>query len=348
MFSKNKIERKKWRVTVFAAVIFFASFNPPLVFADTVYLKNGTTFEGYFLSVKGRYLLFKTDTGKIRKIRSDTLERIAILYTGVNVCFSMKKTPTKLDCSGILHSIDLKTAVIISKDRKKKMNDIDIEDISTLSLKNSANYKIIPLLKEGFAVDVRTRRGNIRGKIVSTDRNRLVVKQKNGKIKTIKENSIQTVALDLDQMFPKARESALSVTQFIPAWTQFQQDRNWAGSLISGGFLILAGAGAHEYSAAVKMSNAAKSSLPYLLFKTPDYKRKFDKHQDNQSGIGALAFVLYMYHLFDAGVFSGARMDSEMKALLPAGSGRINFQTKRVDVFAGSELRQEVFFQVYF
>lgn len=350
MVSVSKIEQKGWRVVVYVVVILFVTLNSFSIFADTVYLKNGTTFEGYFLSVKGRYLIFRTDTGKIRKIRSDTLERIAILYTGVNVCFSMRKTPAKLDCSGILHSIDLKKAVIISKDRTQKMSDIDIEDIKTLSLKkNNANYEIIPLLKEGFVVDVQTRRGSIRGIIVSKGKNKMVVKEKNGKIKTIKEKFVRTVVLDMDQMFPESRRSALSVTQFIPSWTQFQQDRNWAGSLISGGFLILAGAGAHEYRAAVKMSNDAKNSFPYLYFKTPDYKQKFDRHQDNQAGIGALAFILYIYHLYDAGVFGGdGKGDSESKASLSDGNGRINFQTKRVDAFAGSELRQEVFFRIHF
>ena len=250
-----------------------------ILYADIIHLKDGSKFDGFFLSMEGEYFLFQTASGE-KRVQADSIDRLEIGYSGVPVCFVESG---RKECPGVLHALNSDRMVIGKGRGFLERESIALGDVSFIEFqKERENQKVLPVLSSGIKIHFLLEESKVSGKIRDI-RNEQAVFQDEDAV-SVKEGDIHGGLFAAPMM---ELSEGLRFFHIVPGWHQFRRGDTMRGFSILGGLFAL-GLGLYsEYASGEAVVKQAAGAPEVMLFNFSDgYKARFDSHQAQHDGCG--------------------------------------------------------------
>ncbi len=260
--------------------------------ADMIRLKDGTVYQGKFISNSGDETIFQTADGE-KRIPSSSIDHVEVGYSGVPLCYATKDTPRT--CGAVLHKLGPDRAVIATGAGNTERKEIPADEIVFLEFEKKSDEKALAVLQKGAAVKLKMGDGTVEGRVNETKDGSLELQMKDGTSRQITEADITSGGLTRSPFL----DGSWNAMALIPGYPQLQRGENWKGYGIMGGFGLFATVGLVEYLNAEAVDARAQSDFRFKYFYDQTLVKEFQAHQQNQLYMGIAAGFLYAYHLYD-------------------------------------------------
>lgn len=270
------------------------------VFADLIHLRNGKVIEGFFLNQEGGNLVFETFEGKVR-IPASNVKKMEVGYTGIPVCYTMENGDE--NCNALLHQAGPDEMLIVTERGSLKRNMVPSKRIEKITFeKEKDDQKLLPHLSRGVGIRIHIDGLPLQGTVESMRGNELTVKRSDQTLVTVGEQHLNEGELYAPERIPPP-EKRFRTMNLLPGVSQTIDGDYWTGGAILFSMAVLGGGIYSEFQSASGLDDAAMSDPMFLLFNQGDYQSRFESHKQNQTALGGVMLLVYLYHLYDVEIW---------------------------------------------
>lgn len=279
-------------------IICIYLFFSTTIWADIVYLKDGSSIEGHYLDSNNDWLSLD-NFEKIIRIPTKDIESVAVGFSGAKICIQFKEN-SDLDCTKQLNFISTRTVVILEGKGHLEAVKYSPSDLYSIQWKYQKNSPSIgKYLREGIFVTISWKESKLQGTFLKSENGSLLILNQNRTI-NIPESEISVLEISRNQT------SSLAILPIlIPGLPQFMSGNKVMGSSLMGLGFIMGLGSFTEFQKAKSL--AAQSSTRVIptnseqiwIYKNPSNHSKADIHLKNSHILAGLFSLVYIYHFLD-------------------------------------------------